>query len=1273
MKTLLEGVIETQMFVNLIQERLEVPSHHLLFFDKAVRRLKELNLSTLVSDSRHNPKYRQQNQAISGYKVDPSTPLYEHVFVLDSRDACFLLASDAVATGMSSSPGLKQNRDLFLGCVSNFEHALSRDDRSDSQDMTVGKGTDRQELVSQLDLNLDDFMKGPLIIPGPLLKERNIDRDGDAPTDQEYLYDTCWPTFNHNITHEIMQDSVRTELRNLREKRKQVAERLDSSCHLFIREECERTCFKFNHRLLNALRLPIHYDAKDSALLTSFPDECKAAVSLTAGIFNVSLVMLSARALCKVSSARDIVQALSIVSHLDSMNLLYQIDESAWRSMIIACNNIEEGYFRVNLFRLLMASLQSAGLSPNVLTSSQRCSSAVPPPRSECAMPSTATAGGENFEDVVLDTFVHLEELGLAWFAQKIVPFDIISSSSPTEVAASSPAPSTYYDSGPKSFQPSASTSYPVSSSSAPSTMQRFSNIFKKNSVEQHMVRKVRRKSVKASVASVETANFMRLVKDSSYFSMQRPQGPFMMFSVPQILPSGIIDESKTEMLLSSIKSEDIEVKVQEVRDIFNKIQKLKQVDASSQHKTDSQASTGCTSGNAVSGEVAVQALKVSSLCNCNTKDSQVDASTVYARMWVKGSPHASVKTSPGISASIDISSSLNADGNDDQVSLEKEVVTLKIDHIATDQVYVELYGDFKTDNAKYSHLFDQSLGVGHFCFGAISGNGKKILDLQLLSPTGEKTASLHLSTAFVPGSNRITSQTSMESFFDGKRSVGGASETRHVTARSASIGGDTSASPGSRRQPESVKKTWKERLSFGLYKGDKGGDGGCTPPPMKQIEEIVCENETAKLKDVQEAMIHLDLANRGCNGDTSSAVEDSTGSSMSSIKTVVDDAHIQGDVGKKREEIAEELEKGEVYVMRPTVVKQTDAPDLDRHADPLANLRNEIQSTQEKIMQKMYDFENISKAVIQEQKGAIGIYSCSPCLVCGYCMLDDEMMAEWAGFPSLFSGGETRSGEISNKKDIVKAHIISCVKCKSDIVPLLHIQQYEHIKLSDDEETSHVGLMWENTIPYLSPFGVRYVMESMMAENGTEMLRNEWLIKKSPLLYWNILWYSTRLNMPSGFIPRSWSNYTPAFSDIEGNVQISKGIDVNYFGPVVISWRECTVQAKIRHLLCGNNSDLSIADLFPGATKNELDVAEKIMTSLDSSLSSLSTAIIQCAELKSLQICFYESPARGLYLTMLMLVHYYKPPQMVNFQTNNIYMDLSKVVFANMSCCLIA
>ena len=1206
------------MFVNLIQERQEVPSYHLLFFDKAVKRLKDLNLSSLPSDNRHNPKYRQQNVSVPGYKFDASTPLYEHVIIMDARDACFSLPSDVLSSNTTSIADLKSRRDEFLGSVTNFEHALSHDDRSDSHDMTVEKSTDRQELVGQFDLHLDDFTKGPLIIPGPLLKERNIDRDGDTPTDQEYIYDTIWPIFDHNITDEVTNDTVRSELKKLRDRRKQVSEKSDAICNLFIREDVERNCYKINNRLLNAFRVPIHYDAKDAVLLTNFSDECKAAIMMTVGVFNVSMVLLSTRALHASSSSRDIVQALSILSHLDSMNLLNQVDETTWRSLIIAATTIEAGYFKDNLIRLLQASMQTAGVVPNVLTSTQR--SAISSVARGIESPSETVS--DPLSASVLDSFCHLEELGLVWFAHKILPFETVSGSPTLSIET----PSSYYDPGPKTFQLSPPPPS-LSSSVTPSPMRRFSNIFRKNSAEQHIIRKVQRKSIKALGAAVESANFMLLTKKMSYFSMQRPPESVVLFTVPQTIPPSISIERAADTTLAS----DMKSKVYAMREIFNKIQKLKKLELCSHGAEQSAKSVVSHVDNSSLAGVVVLVLRGASCLDvCNTGGNVLKRTTIYSRLWTTMAPDTVVKGAPGVGA-------FSTDQKASTDVVNGESVKLNIQNVWKDEVNVDLCGDFTDDGSEKCHIFDTCLGKGLFSVGAVLESGNPNIDVQLFSLSGEKTAVVHFTVDFTTfdrsaggdDSCRISSQKSLESFFHTNNSSSVENSSKKLS-RPASLGGST---PTAVSNPQiEKKKTWKERLSFGLYKDN--AEVPCsspthtrrsmTPPPsLGKIEEG--DDSCKGLSDIK-LKIDMTESVEARNGDTRDTVVLAGG----------------GD---------EEVPTSSVSTS--TTTEETSS--IDGSGEPVSALRAEIKTAQDRITNRIKESDKVTRNLIKHQKRSIGIYSCTPCAVCGFCMTDDEMMAEWAGFPSVATGASKpkREGEgRQSKHGIMEAHVIVCVMCHADVVPLLHVQQYEH---SNADGVSRLILLEETSVPYISPFGVRFKMEAVIAENGTDILNSSWLLETFPYLYWNMLWYSTRLDLPSGLSPpHSWLT-----SESSQKIKTSEHL---FFGPVEVSWRECVVRAKLERVLEGEQLEIDIKDVFPGASESDLEAAGNIASTMDTTPTGFSAAFMECAKLKSLPTCFHDSPARGLYLTFLMLAQYASITRAVNFQSRNLYLDLPKV-----------
>ncbi len=52
--------------------------------------------------------------------------------------------------------------------------------------------------------------------------------------------------------------------------------------------------------------------------------------------------------------------------------------------------------------------------------------------------------------------------------------------------------------------------------------------------------------------------------------------------------------------------------------------------------------------------------------------------------------------------------------------------------------------------------------------------------------------------------------------------------------------------------------------------------------------------------------------------------------------------------------------------------------------------------------------------------------------------------------------------------------------------------------------------------VPYLSPVVLRKEVESLISLDGTEILEKEELVRDSPIIYWNLVWYFSRLELPT-------------------------------------------------------------------------------------------------------------------------------------------------------------
>ena len=65
--------------------------------------------------------------------------------------------------------------------------------------------------------------------------------------------------------------------------------------------------------------------------------------------------------------------------------------------------------------------------------------------------------------------------------------------------------------------------------------------------------------------------------------------------------------------------------------------------------------------------------------------------------------------------------------------------------------------------------------------------------------------------------------------------------------------------------------------------------------------------------------------------------------------------------------------------------------------------------------------------------------------------------------------------------------------------------------------EVSGLGLGGSSSgyVDYISPFTLRMRMERLLLEHGEESLTREWAREHHPEIYWNLVWYCTRLSVP--------------------------------------------------------------------------------------------------------------------------------------------------------------
>ena len=52
--------------------------------------------------------------------------------------------------------------------------------------------------------------------------------------------------------------------------------------------------------------------------------------------------------------------------------------------------------------------------------------------------------------------------------------------------------------------------------------------------------------------------------------------------------------------------------------------------------------------------------------------------------------------------------------------------------------------------------------------------------------------------------------------------------------------------------------------------------------------------------------------------------------------------------------------------------------------------------------------------------------------------------------------------------------------------------------------------------VPYLPPMVLRKEVESLITQDGTKILEREELVRDRSIIYWNLVWYFSRLGLPT-------------------------------------------------------------------------------------------------------------------------------------------------------------
>uniref|UniRef100_A0A8B9RAJ6 DENN/MADD domain containing 4B n=1 Tax=Astyanax mexicanus TaxID=7994 RepID=A0A8B9RAJ6_ASTMX len=134
---------------------------------------------------------------------------------------------------------------------------------------------------------------------------------------------------------------------------------------------------------------------------------------------------------------------------------------------------------------------------------------------------------------------------------------------------------------------------------------------------------------------------------------------------------------------------------------------------------------------------------------------------------------------------------------------------------------------------------------------------------------------------------------------------------------------------------------------------------------------------------------------------------------------------------------------------------------------------------------------------------------SCSLCRSCNSLVYDEEIMAGWTSDDSNLNS--------------------SCPFCSATFVPLLNAEICDRgpVRMLCGLTTPSSTIIPKNfhssfstvTVAYLSPLVLRKELESLLENEGESVLSQVQLLDSHSILFWNLVWYFTRLGLPSNLL----------------------------------------------------------------------------------------------------------------------------------------------------------
>lgn len=330
----------------------------------------------------------------------------------------------------------------------------------------------------------------------------------------------------------------------------------------------------------------------------------------------------------------------------------------------------------------------------------------------------------------------------------------------------------------------------------------------------------------------------------------------------------------------------------------------------------------------------------------------------------------------------------------------------------------------------------------------------------------------------------------------------------------------------------------------------------------------------------------------------------------------------------------------------------------IDERAGDLEDEESEKMMTLDKVQETVLSTVQVAMVA---RRSCMGMHCSCECF-CGISMMFEEILALWSHGNSI-DVHRPATARLSTTKQTVNADQgIQCTHCQKALMPTLKISQYV-LQNETNADSSIIVPGWDEEVSMISPFILQFELEELVLKVGGELVNHgPWLHRHHPAVYWNLLWYSSRFQVPSGLQFSTPSEAHAVHLDekflshdyfFRSEVKLTDEAQLD--SALVVGWLPSVVTKKAQRLLQGLPGDyLDIRDIFPACTEDDFRViSNEVLSNLDGSPDGLRSAMLHlcsCSCVFDGQMLqkLHDSPslpiikARIVYTRLLMLgVHF--------------------------------